>query len=43
MGANIHATNITNVVSIQNTPYITSKAKAIKHEIGNMTNGSNSR
>ena len=43
IGVNIHATIDEKEVSIQNIPYFTSKAYAIRHETGNTTHGTMSR
>jgi|GEM_PF-1463263 hypothetical protein len=43
IGVNIHATIDEKEVSIQNIPYFTSKANAIRHETGNTTHGTMSR
>ncbi len=43
IGENIHTTTKEKEVSIQNIPYLTSSANAIKHEIGNTTQSNISR
>ena len=43
IGENTHATIDENEVSMQNIPYFTSKANAIRQETGNTTHGTMSR
>ncbi len=43
IGENIHAITNEKDVSIQNIPYLTSNANAIRHEIGKTTHGIRSR
>jgi hypothetical protein len=43
IGENIHAIIDEKEVSMQNIPYFTSRANAVRHETGNTTHGIRSR